>query len=133
MSAAGTPSEAGAPRKKLGFDFIWAGVARSSLVLAGFIATVLLTRLLQPAEVGQYFLIQSTVLVIGPLASLSLEYPAVRAIAAARALQDMGGAAAAARSALRLAILSSMAVALLCVCAWSLFAGPMDLAACPTP
>ena len=97
---------------------VWALLGRGGAVAAGFVATALLTRLLSPAEVGVYYLAQSVVVMVGPLASLSLQQPTIGAIAAARAVGDHARAAAFARAGLRLALLSGFAISGLGVVGW---------------
>lgn len=105
----------GRQRRRLTINLVWSSLGRMGAVGAGFIATALLTRLLPPDEVGVYYLVQSIVLMVGPLANLSLQEPTVRAIAGAIAVGDRPGAVAFARAALRASTISGLVVAALCL------------------
>lgn len=110
----------GPARARLALGFLWATAARSGIVLAGFVATALLTRLLPAEEVGVYFIVSAIALLIGPLASLSLREPTVAAIAKANGANDPARAGAVARSALRLGATSGVAVAAFSFIAWAI-------------
>ena len=88
--------------------------------MAGFGATALLARLLPPYEVGTYYLVLAVALTASPVANLSLDEPAIRAVAGAMGSGRPERAAAFARSSLRLVALSSLCTAALILGVWYL-------------
>lgn len=86
--------------------------------MAGFGATAFLTRLLSPNELGTYYLILAVALTASPVANLSLDEPAIRAVAGAKAAGKPEHAAAFARSSLWLALLASIGTAALILAIW---------------
>jgi O-antigen/teichoic acid export membrane protein len=99
-------------------NLIWAVGGRGGAIAAGFGATALLTRLLSPYDLGIYYLILAVALTASPVANLSLDEPAIRAIAGARGAGRPERAAAFARSSLRLAVLSSIGTGALILGIW---------------
>ena len=89
--------------QKFHADVLAAMLGRWGVMGAGFVTTMLLTRLLPLADVGIYFIVVSVVLTLGPLANMGLQEPTVRAIASFAATGDQARAAAMAGAALRLA------------------------------
>jgi O-antigen/teichoic acid export membrane protein len=110
-----------ASRAKLVSDLVWAGFGRCGFALFGFAVVALIARLMPPEQVGTYFLLLSIVLMVGPLANLSLPEPTVAAIAAARGANDRPRAAAVARSTLRLGGLGGASVAMIWLAIWAFF------------
>lgn len=91
------------------------------MVIAGFAASAILTRLLSPEDVGSYYLIFGIALAAYPLANLALDQPAIRAVAVARGTSQEGRAVAFVRSSLGLAGFSSLATAVLIVACWGAY------------
>ena len=84
-------------------NLLWAFAGRGGLIIAGFAATALLTRILSPHGVGTYYLILGVALAASPLANLSLDEPTIRAVAVGRGGENQGRAVAFVRSSIRLA------------------------------
>lgn len=108
-------------RRAFATNLVWAFAGRGGVVIAGFGASVLLTRLLSPDDVGTYYLLLAIALAASPLANLSLDQPAIRAVAVARGTGQEGRAVAFARSSLALAIVGSFATAVLIVAIWGVY------------
>jgi O-antigen/teichoic acid export membrane protein len=86
--------------------------------VAGFGATALLARLISPYDLGTYYLILAVALTASPIGNLSLDEPAIRAIAGAKGDGRPAQAVAFARSSLRLAVFSSLGTAALILVVW---------------
>ena len=61
--------------KKFHADVLAAMLGRWGALGAGFVTTMLLTRILPVADVGVYFIVLSLVLILGPLANVGLQEP----------------------------------------------------------
>lgn len=96
-------------------------MGRGGVMIAGFAATALLTRLLSPHDVGTYYLILGVALAASPLANLSLDEPVIRAVAVAKGTASSGRAVAFVSSSLKLAGLSSLTTAVLIVALWGVY------------
>lgn len=102
-------------------NLLWAFAGRGGLIIAGFAATALLTRILSPHDVGTYYLILGVALAASPLANLSLDEPTIRAVAVGRGGESQGRAVAFVRSSIRLAGVSSLATLVLIVGLWGAY------------
>ena len=105
--------------KKFHADVLAAMLGRWGVMGAGFVTTMLLTRILPVTDVGLYFIIVSVVLILGPLANLGLQEPTVRAIASFAATGDHARAAAVAGSALRVALASACFLSIIILLLWA--------------
>jgi O-antigen/teichoic acid export membrane protein len=105
--------------KKFHADVLAAMLGRWGALGAGFVTTMLLTRILPVADVGVYFIVLSLVLILGPLANVGLQEPTLRAIASFIATGDHARAAAVARSALKLGIATAGLLSALVAVVWA--------------
>jgi O-antigen/teichoic acid export membrane protein len=104
--------------KKFHADVLAAMLGRWGALGAGFVTTMLLTRILPVADVGVYFIVLSLVLILGPLANVGLQEPTLRAIASFTATGDHARAAAVAGSALKLGIATAGLLSVLVAVVW---------------
>ena len=108
-------------RRPFAKNILWAFMGRGGVMIAGFAATALLTRLLSPHDVGTYYLILGIALAASPLANLSLDEPVIRAVAVARGTGNTARAVAFVYSSLKLAVLSSLVTFVLIVVLWGTY------------
>jgi O-antigen/teichoic acid export membrane protein len=105
--------------EKFHADVLAAMLGRWGVMGAGFVTTMVLTRILPVADVGLYFIVLGVVLILGPLANLGLQEPTVRAIASFAATGDHARAAAVAGSALRVALASACVLSIIILLIWA--------------
>ncbi len=102
-------------------NILWAFAGRGGVIIAGFAATALLTRLLSPHDVGTYYLILGIALAASPLANLSLDEPVIRAVAVGRGNGAQNRVVAFVRASQRLACISSLTTLALIVLCWEAY------------
>ena len=96
----------------------WSVTGRGVAIVVGLGVTALLTRMLSPYDIGMYYLILAVALTASPVGNLSLDEPAIRAIAGARGAGNPERAVAFAKSSLKLAGVSSICVVVLILAVW---------------
>src|SRR6266540_7549822 len=100
----------GSIRGRLVRGSAWVLAGRILSIVAGVAVNALLSRILTPAELGDYFLAFTIVLFASTLAELGMDIAIVRFVAGAIGIRQFGQARAAIRAVLRCVLVATLAV-----------------------